>query len=167
MVTYRVIHHQPELGLVLTTTIQHNITDEFVDEAAYDSLAFAGYITRRGELVRVPEADRGLPEYQDLRVPRAGTVRARRASPADWMLSFQVSKTLPLNGQINLWFFNAFDRRGVGGPNVRPRLYPDRAVRARGCSCRSMASFRPWAEGDSRWYGSEALRGPVGATSPS
>ena len=126
MVTYRVIHHQPELGLVLTTTIQHNITDEVVDEAAHDSLAFAGYITRQGELVQVPEADRGLAQYQDLRVPRAGTVRARWASPADWMLSFQVSKTLPLNGQINLWFFNAFDRRGVvREPDVRPRLYPD------------------------------------------
>ncbi|WP_419936669.1 TonB-dependent receptor [Candidatus Palauibacter sp.] len=126
MVTYRMIHHQPELGLVLTATIQHNITDEFVDEAAHDSLAFAGYITRQGELVRVPVADRGLPEYQDLRVPRAGRAWMLRASPADWMLSFQVSKTLPLNGQVNLWFFNAFDRRGaVGSPDVRPRLYPD------------------------------------------
>ena len=126
LVTYRLIHHQPELGLVLTATVQHNITDEFVDEAAHDTLAFAGYITRQGELVRVPEADRVLPEYQDLRVPRAGRAWTRSVSPADWMLSFQVSKTLPLNGQINLWFFNAFDRRGVGfQPDERPRLYPD------------------------------------------
>ena len=128
MVTYRLIHHQPELGLVLTTTIQHNITDERFDAAAYDSLAFAGYITREGDLVRVPEADRTLPAYDDLRVPRTGTTRTRRASPADWMLSFQVSKTLPLNGQINLWFFNAFDRRGVVlRPDVLPRSY--RSVR--------------------------------------
>lgn len=124
LITYRAIHHQPELGLILTATLQHNLTDSQDDEAGRDTLSFAGYITRTGELVRVPETDRGLPENQDLRVPRRGILRDVRASPADWLLSFQVSKTLPLDGRLNFWAFNAFDRRGVvNEPDVLARPY--------------------------------------------
>ncbi len=124
LVTYRAIHHQPDLGLIITVTVQHNITDEQRDEAGRDTLAFAGFITREGELVRVPRSERGKPEFQDLRVPRRGLLRQIRASPADWLLSFQVSKTLPLDGRLNFWAFNAFDRRGVvNEPDVLPRPF--------------------------------------------
>lgn len=125
LLTYRVIHHQPELGLVLTGTIQHNIHDETRNVGQQDTLSFAGYITRAGDLVRVPEADRGLPQYQDLRVPRSGSLIPLRATPSDWFMSVQVSKTLPLDGQLNFWAFNLLDRRGVfNEPDIRPRVYP-------------------------------------------
>ncbi len=123
---YRLIHHQPVLGLAITGTIQHNITDEFVDASGADTLAFAGYLTRDARLVPVPESERGNPEFEDLRKPRAGTTITARTAPADWMMSLQVSKTLPIGGRLNFWAFNFLDRRGVsfGGVGRLGRSYP-------------------------------------------
>lgn len=125
LLVYRLVHHQPRAGLALTAVIQHNVTDAIRDEAAADTLAFAGYLTRAGELVRVPESERGRPEFQDLRVPRGGFLQPRTSTPADWLLTFQVSKTLPLDGRFNFWAFNVMDNRGVLlDPDVLPRVYP-------------------------------------------
>lgn len=123
LLTYRLIHHQPALGLVVTAMIQHNLKDFIDDVDSRDTLAFAGYMTRAAELVPVPEADRGLPEYQDLRVPRGGLI-APQSTPPDWMLGLQVSKSLPLEGELRFWAFNALDRVGrYAGVGEQPRLY--------------------------------------------
>lgn len=66
LITYRLIHHQPALGLVITGTIQHTFKETERDIAATDTLAFAGYITRAGELVPVPPERRSDPEFEDL-----------------------------------------------------------------------------------------------------
>lgn len=123
LATYRIIHHQPELGLVITASIQHNIWDRQEDLTASDTLSFLGYLTRDARHVAVPESQRGSAEYEDLRVPRSGTLSVRDA-PSDWMLSIQVSKTFPLGGRLSFWAFNALDRRGVfGESDVTSRTY--------------------------------------------
>lgn len=111
LITYRLIHHQPALGLVITATVQHNLKDFLDDVGSRDTLAFAGYMTRAAELVPVPVQDRTLPEYQDLRIPRGGLIEPQ-STPADWMMGLQVSKTLPLEGELRFWAFNALDRVG-------------------------------------------------------
>lgn len=124
IVTYRLIHHQPALGFVVTASIQHNVKDLLDDAAARDTLSFAGYVTRGGELVPVPGAERANPEYQDLRVPRGGLLEPLSA-PGDWMLGIQASKTLPLEGELRFWGFNALDRLGqYGGAGEQSRVYP-------------------------------------------
>ena len=124
LATYRVIHHQPDIGLVLTGTIQHNVLDRVWDRGATDTLAFAGYITRTGDIVRVPAGERTRPEYQDLRVPRSTILTDLRETPADWMLSIQVRKTLPIDGHLSFWAFNAMDRPGyLLEADVQPRSY--------------------------------------------
>lgn len=124
LATYRLIHHQPRVGLVITGTIQHNFRDENRVEAATDTLAFAGYLTRDARVVAVPPEQRSTPEFADLRRPRSGFF-LEQSAPPDWFLNLQVSKTLALDGRLSFWAFNAFDRRGhyaEGG--VAARLYP-------------------------------------------
>ncbi len=124
LVTYRLIHHQPELGFVITGVIQHNIHDWSGAATATDTLAFDGYVNRRGERVPVPREDRAAPEYADLRVPRSGVLTELRATPGDWMLGLQASKTLPLDGRLSFWVYNLFDKRGIFGElDVQPRTY--------------------------------------------
>ncbi len=125
LMTYRVIHHQPEVGLVVTATVQHNIWDELQDIGGTDSLSYEGYVTEAGQLVVVPPGDRNRPEYVDLRRSRSGFLTEVRGTPSDWMLGLQVSKTLPLSGRVSFWAFNAFDEVGTGfAPGVRSRFYP-------------------------------------------
>ena len=112
MFLYRFIHHQPELGLVATLTVQHNVRNETEDIVARDTLAFAGYVTRAGQLVPVPSERRTDSEFADLRVARGGRTLPLDGPRPDWMMHFQVSKTLPLDGQLRVWAFNFFDRRG-------------------------------------------------------
>jgi outer membrane receptor protein involved in Fe transport len=124
--TYRLIHHQPGAGLVITATVQHNVHDESRDVLGTDSLAYIGYLTRDGETVLVPEERRGAPEFADLRFPRSGFFQNAGAPPT-WMMNLQVSKTLPMNGRLSFWAFNALDTRGVfAEADVSQRLYPPR-----------------------------------------
>lgn len=113
--TYRGIYHQPELGLVITGIVQHFAVERQRIEAATDTLAFAGYITRTGELVRVPPERRGDPEFSDLRRTRTGFLTEPSRVPADWFLSLRVAKTLPLDGRLTFYAFNALDREGKSG----------------------------------------------------
>jgi outer membrane receptor protein involved in Fe transport len=125
MATYRVVHHQPSLGFVVTAAIQHNIHDRQRDRTAVDTLAFEGFVTRAAERVPVPPEARGAPEYQDLRVPRGNTLIEPRSAPADWLATVQVSKTLPLSGRLSFWAFNVMDNPGeYAGPNTQRRVYP-------------------------------------------
>ncbi|WP_405283318.1 TonB-dependent receptor [Gaopeijia maritima] len=124
LATWRLIHQQPDAGLVVSATIQHNILDRFDDAGGTDSLSFAGYLTRDGRRVPVPLAERGLPEYEDLRGPRSGVLVTELDTPADWLLSLQVRKTLPLDGELSFWAFNLLDRAGIyGDVDTRSRLY--------------------------------------------
>jgi hypothetical protein len=127
LANYRLIHHQPELGLVITAWFQHNISDRVWDVGGTDTLSWGGYLTRDGQLVPVPPERRTDPEYSDLRRPRSGLVTEIRTTPADWMMGFQVSKSLPLEGRLTFWAFNALDRRGYQlEVDVHPRFYPSR-----------------------------------------
>jgi outer membrane receptor protein involved in Fe transport len=127
LANYRLIHQQPELGLVITAWFQHNISDRVWDVAGTDTLAFAGYMTRGAQLVPVPSERRGDPEYAVLRRTRSGLVVDIRSTPADWMMGIEVSKTLPLESRLSFWAFNALDRRGYYiEPDVYPRTYSSR-----------------------------------------
>lgn len=113
IVTYRVIHHQPELGLVVTAIVQQNLRETHRDAGSTDSLAYAGYITRAGVLVPVPAGQRANPEFADLRrEPRAGIFLQGAGPPNDWLMSLQVSKTIPLDGRLSFYAFNVLDRLG-------------------------------------------------------
>ncbi|HEX4628783.1 MAG TPA: TonB-dependent receptor, partial [Gemmatimonadales bacterium] len=125
IVTGRLIHHQPAVGLVITGTLQYTVREVRQDIGGTDTLSFAGYITRAGRLVPIPADQRAAPQYADLREPRNGLLVAPAEAPADWLFSLQLSKTLPLEGRLSFYAFNAFDRIGrYGGPGVAPRLYP-------------------------------------------
>ena len=125
IITYRLIHHNPALGLVVTATIEHIAKEIEQNVAGTDSLAFAGYITRSGRLVYVPVEERASPEYSDLRVPRTGTFVDLNETPPDWLMSLQVSKTLPRGGRLSFFAFNVLDRRGRREPGVGIRVFPE------------------------------------------
>jgi outer membrane receptor protein involved in Fe transport len=125
LLNYRLIHQQPSVGLVITTTVQHVPRESLRSIGGRDSLEFAGYITRTGEVVAVPEAERGREEYRDIQLPRRTLITERTRTLADWLLSVQVSKTLPLDGRLSLYAFNAFDRVGqYPRPGWAQRLHP-------------------------------------------
>lgn len=127
LANYRLIHQQPELGLVITAWVQHNVSDRVWDEGGTDTLSWGGYLTRDGELVAVPRERRTEAEYSDLRRTRSGLVKEIRSTPADWMMGVQVSKSLPLEGRLSFWAFNALDRRGYQiEVDVHPRSYSSR-----------------------------------------
>lgn len=126
IVTYRLISHIPEVGLVVTTVLEHTLREFQEDLGATDSLAFAGYITRDGQLVPVAAERRLEAEFADLRrARRTGLLTDRVPTPADWLLSVQVSKTLPLDGRLSFYAFNLLDRRGRLTENlIGSRRYP-------------------------------------------
>jgi outer membrane receptor protein involved in Fe transport len=125
LLNYRVIHQQPTAGLVITATVQHTAHEVRHLIAATDTLSFAGYITRAGELVPVPPADRSRPEYSDIQLPRRGVLTDEVVVPPDWLLSIQVSKSLPLEGRLSFYAFNALDRVGqYARPGRASRVYP-------------------------------------------
>ncbi len=123
--TYRAVHHQPALGLVVTATVEHFAFEKDREIAATDSLAFEGFITRDGRLVRVPPERRADPEFADLREPRAGIFVVSDRTPADWLLSLQITKTLPGDGRLSFFAFNTLDRLGaVAEEGFSRRLFP-------------------------------------------
>jgi outer membrane receptor protein involved in Fe transport len=125
LLNYRVIHQQPTVGLVITATVQHTAHEVRHLIAATDTLDFAGYVTRAGELVPVPAADRSRAEFADIQLPRRGVLTDEVVVPPDWLLSLQVSKSLPLEGRLSFYAFNAFDRVGqYSRPGRASRLYP-------------------------------------------
>lgn len=120
IVTWRLVHHQPRLGLVLTGTVQQRVNFEQQILSRRDSLSFAGYVTRTGELVAVPAADRLNPEYADLRRPPSAVPPLNIRQPDDWMFSLQVAKSLGAGGRLSFYVFNALDKLATfGGGAVR------------------------------------------------
>jgi outer membrane receptor protein involved in Fe transport len=113
LLTYRLIHQQPAAGVVLSLLLQHILREDVAVQAATDSLAYSGYILRTGELVPVPPAERGLPDYADLRAVRRTGIQDQRARIApDWIMGLNLSARLPMNGRLSLFAFNALDRDG-------------------------------------------------------
>lgn len=124
LLTTRLIHHQPKVGLVITGTVQLFVREVRLNRGGTDTLAFAGYVTRAGVLVPVPLAQRSDSQYHDLRLPRLGVLDDPQRGPVDWLFSLQVSKSLPLDGRLSFYAFNAFDRLGsYGGRTTVPRLF--------------------------------------------
>ena len=120
----RLVHHQPQLGLVITGTVQHTLREIRHNVGGTDTLAFVGYITRGGALVPVPVEDRTNPEYSDIRLPRSGVLSSPQKGAVDWLFNLQVSKTLPRDGRLSFYAFNAFDRTGhFGSATVASRVF--------------------------------------------
>jgi hypothetical protein len=113
LLTTRLIHRQPALGLVATFTVQYILRSTYGDLSRGDSLSWAGYMTRAGVLVPVPESERGQAQYNDLHITRSDIYGETR-NPTDWLLSLQVSKTLPLDGRLSVYAYNALDKIGKG-----------------------------------------------------
>ena len=123
--TYRIVHRRPEIGLSITGTVQHTMHESRQDIGASDTLAFAGFIKREGVLTRVPPAERTQSQYADLRLARSGLLLTPNEIAPDWLLSVQVAKTLPLDGRLSFYAFNALDREGsFGSAGSSPRPYP-------------------------------------------
>lgn len=124
IVTWRLVHHQPDLGFVITTTVQQR--RGYVREilSRTDSLAFVGYIDRAGTLTPVPEADKLQPQYADLRRLRPAVSGSRSTQPDDWVMSLQVAKSLGRNGRLSFYVFNALDRFVTFGSSGSARALP-------------------------------------------
>ena len=65
-----------------------------------------------------------MPHGRDVGVARGGLIEPQ-ATPADWMMGIQVSKALPLEGELRFWAFNALDRTGrYPAAGQVARVYP-------------------------------------------
>lgn len=125
LLTSRLIHHQPQAGLVVTGTVQFTLKETRQDIGGADTLSFAGYLTRDGRFVPVPPAERTNPQYADIRAVRSGLFLDPQKGPVDWLFSLQVAKTLPAGGRLAFYAFNTFHRVGNYGDRLTTaRLFP-------------------------------------------
>ena len=124
IITWRLVHHQPDLGLVVTATVQQLKGDVRQVTGRTDSLAFAGYITRAGVLVPVAEADKLDPSYADLRRRTAGTTQLSTSQPDDWVMSLQVAKSLGRSGRLSFYVYNVLDKLATFGAGGAVRSIP-------------------------------------------
>ena len=127
LITWRLVHHQPSLGLVITAVVQQRLTLTRGTTGRTDSLSFTGYLTRAGESVLVTEAQRTQPEYHDLRSARAGTSASAFTQPSDLLMSLQVAKSVGGSGRLSFYVFNTLDKIVTFGTNgTRSVLSPTR-----------------------------------------
>jgi len=125
LATWRIVHHQPDVGLVVTTTIQHTFGEATRERGATDTLAFAGFLTREGTLIPVARELRAGAQYADLRVARPDINTREFPTEDGWILNLQVAKALPYNGRVSLYAFNALSRLGrYGSAGSTGRLFP-------------------------------------------
>jgi len=124
ILTWRLVHQQPDLGLVITATIQQRLGDERLVLSRTDSLAFNGYILRDGTLVPVAENDKLRPEFADLRKLRPATGASRSTQPDDWLMSLQVAKSLGRSGRLSFYIFNVLDKFVTYGSSGSIRALP-------------------------------------------
>jgi hypothetical protein len=107
--TWRLVHQQPDVGLVITLTMQQRLAYRRKVEIATDPLRFEGYIDRAGNLVPVPLAERSAPQYADLRAQRASANNSTFTIPSDWLMSLQIAKSIGRNGRMSFYVFNLTD----------------------------------------------------------
>ena len=125
LLTTRLVYHQPSLGLVITTTVQNFLLLARHDEGGTDTLSFAGYIDRQGQLTRVAPAARTQTQYADLRRTRTGFLSTSSNSPREWLFNLQVAKALGDRGWFTFYAFNAVDRVGSPGTGgAQPIFHP-------------------------------------------
>ena len=124
IVTWRLVHQQPDLGLVITTTIQQRLGDQRTVTSRSDSLAFVGYIDRAGILTPVAEADKLRPEFADLRKLRPAVGSGVSTQPNDWVMSLQIAKSLGQSGRLSFYVFNALDKFVTFGSGGSLRALP-------------------------------------------
>jgi hypothetical protein len=110
LVTWRLVHHQPDLGLVITATVQQRLGESTTTVSAADSTSFAGYLGRDGTLTPVPVARRNDAEFADLRQGRASVTSTSSRSPDDWLMTLQIAKSLAGNGRLSFYFYNVTDK---------------------------------------------------------
>lgn len=123
VLTWRLVHHEPELGFVLTATVQQRFGERLEALGPRDSVSFVGYVTRNGELIPVPREERFEPQYADLRSARAGTPVLVTRIPGEVLVALQVAKSLGRSSRLSFYAFNAFDRIasfGAGGGRPSP-----------------------------------------------
>jgi Carboxypeptidase regulatory-like domain/TonB-dependent Receptor Plug Domain len=114
VVTWRVIHQQPALGLVLVGTVQQTFHESTRNIGLTDSLAFIGYVDRAGTVTLIPPAQRSDPTYRDLRQAR-GAITDVTSTPAGWLFSLQLSKSIGQDGRLSFYAYNALNRVGTYG----------------------------------------------------
>ncbi len=121
IVTWRLVHHQPDLGTVLTATVQQRLGESRQTFAPTDSVSFNGYLTRSGALVEVPLERRRDAEFGDLRRQRASAIAGRSTSPDDWVMTLQVAKSVAGSGRLSFYVYNVTDKFLTisGGGTVR------------------------------------------------
>lgn len=124
IVTWRLVHQQPDVGLVITGTVQQRLGFERRVLSRTDSLSFAGFIDRAGVITPVPEAERTRPEYADLRRARANVTSGVSTSPDDWVMSLQVAKSIGASGRLSFYVFNALDKFVTFGAGGGARALP-------------------------------------------
>ena len=110
ILTWRLIHHQPDVGLVITTTLQQRLGFRRQSQINGGDLWFEGYLDREGNIVPVPASERDNPEYADLRAQRPGSNSSTTTQPNDWVLSLQIAKSLGRSGRMSFYIFNATDK---------------------------------------------------------
>lgn len=103
LTTIRMVHHQSQLGLVVTGTVQYFLRERTVQQDATDTLSWAGYVTRSGQLIGVSREHRGESQYRDLRQQRVGVSSQPLSPPPDWLLSLQVAKTMFGEGRLSFF----------------------------------------------------------------
>lgn len=120
IVTWRLVHHQPDLGLVITGTIQQRLKESRAVFSAPDSLSFAGFVSRDGTLTPVPRDQRGSPQYRDLVRQRPSAPSSRTTTPDDWVMTLQVAKSVFGGGRLAFYVYNVTDKfLTFGGGTVR------------------------------------------------
>ena len=124
IITWRLVHHQPQLGFVVTATVQQLRGDVREVTGRTDSLAFSGYITRAGVMVPVAESDKLKAEYADLRRKSAGTTRTKFSQPDDWVMTLQVAKSLGRSGRLSFYVYNVLDKLATFGAGGAVRALP-------------------------------------------
>lgn len=110
LVTWRLVHHQPELGLVITGTLQQRSGEKRQTLTIPDSLGFAGYLSRDGTLTPVPREQRANPEYRDLVAMRPSVGAGVSESPNDWVATLQVAKSIARGGRLSFYVYNVTDK---------------------------------------------------------
>lgn len=124
IVTWRLVHQQPDVGLIITATIQQRLGDSRQVLSRSDSLAFVGYIDRAGTLTPVLESDKLKPEFADLRKRRPAVGSGTSTSPDDWVMSLQVAKSLGQTGRLSFYVFNVTDKFFTFGSSGVVRSLP-------------------------------------------
>lgn len=125
IVTWRLVHHQPDLGLVITGTVQQRLGEQRQVLSNADSTSFAGYLGRDGVLVPVPLERRNDLEFADLRRLRSSLIGGITRVPDDWVATLQVAKSLPGNGRLSFYVFNVTDKFITLGSGGTARALPN------------------------------------------